>query len=99
MGAAHQLNKYIKNLAQICHPLRSILKKVHTKESKFIWTEEHEQAFEKLKNEIKKIVENSHFRNDTKTRVTGDASREGLGAILEQNFNGEWRPIACSSRF
>ena len=43
-------------------------------------------------------MENTHFPNDAKTRVTCGASREGLGEILEQNFTGEWRPNAYSSR-
>ena len=37
-GAAHQISKYIKDLARICHPFRTILKK----ENKFIWTTVHE---------------------------------------------------------
>ncbi len=44
-------------------------------------------------------MENTHFQNNAKTRITCDGSREGLGAVLEQNFNGDWRPIAYSSRF
>ncbi len=44
-------------------------------------------------------MENTHYKNSAKIRVTCDASREGLGAVLEQNFNGDWRLIAYSSRF
>lgn len=32
------------------------------------------------------------------TRVTTDASKEGLGALLEQKFDDGWHPIAYGSR-
>ncbi len=49
--------------------------------------------------EVEKITQNSHFNNQANTRVTCDASREGLGAVIEQFLGGEWRPIVFASRF
>ena len=37
-------------------------------------------------------------RTDAKTRVTADASPVGLGAVLVQEQNGNWRPVYYSSR-
>ncbi len=80
MGAAHQLNRYIKGLAQICHPFRTIL----SIEKKYEWTEEHEKPFKILKSEIEKITKNAHFDNLANSGITCDASRDGLGAVFEQ---------------
>ena len=33
------------------------------------------------------------------TRVRCDASKEGLGACLEQTYRNGWHPIAYASRF
>ena len=95
MGAAHQLNKIVQGLAKLCHPFRDIL----SKQNKFVWGSEHENAFEKLKREVQKVTENAHFNTKAETRLTCDASHEILGAVLEQFLNGDWKPIAYASRF
>ena len=52
-----------------------------------------------LKKEIEKVSYNAHFDVNAKTRVTRDASKSGLGAVLEQQKEGQWTPIAYASRF
>ena len=52
-----------------------------------------------IKNAIQKIVEQKHFNINNETRVKCDASKEGLGACLEQKENNIWQPIAYASRF
>ena len=49
MGAINQMNKFIPNLANLCAPLRPLLK--HDGES--VWKREHEQAFGEIKEAIK----------------------------------------------
>ena len=95
MGAAHQLNRYIKGLAQFCDPFRTIL----SKEKNYERTEEHEKAFKTLKSEVKKITQVAHFDSLANSSITCDASREGLGAVFEQFLGGERKPIAFASRF
>ena len=41
MGSVHHLGKLIPNLSQLCDPLRPLLRK----NTKFIWTDEHEKQF------------------------------------------------------
>ena len=48
---------------------------------------------------ITEIIENKHFDTNKPTRVQCDASKEGLGACLEQKYKNEWHPIAYTSRF
>ena len=95
MGSVHYIGKFIPNLAQNSHPLRPLLKKT----SKFIWTEEHENCFNEIKNLIANATANSHYNPQLKTRVKCDASRSSLGAALEQLTVDGWKPIAYTSRF
>ncbi len=75
MGAAHQLNKLIPNLAQICTLFRPGLK---TSE-KFIWTPEMQSALTNLKKAVMHVTQNKFFDARADTRITCDASKDGLG--------------------
>ena len=46
LGSEHYISKFIPNLAQLCHPLRPLLRK----STKYIWTDEHIKHFNALKN-------------------------------------------------
>ena len=82
-------------MASISFPFRSILKK----DADWIWNAEHEKAFVKINDEIKEVVELSHFKRNQEIRIICDASKQGLGAVLQQSqTNGEWRPICFASR-
>ena len=95
LGSVHYIGKFISHLAQLCHPLRSLLKKP----VKFIWTDEHTKHFNLIKEKIANSTENSHYNPKLDVRVKCDASRSGLGAALEQNTPDGWKPIAFASRF
>ena len=43
MGAINQMNRFIPNLAKLCAPLRPLL----SKDTKWDWKTEHDQAFDK----------------------------------------------------
>ena len=96
LGAVNQLNKFVPDLASICAPFRSILKK----EAEWKWTKEHEEAFLKINQEIESITELTHFKRNKKLRIICDASKQGLGAVLQQQQdNQEWKPVSFASRF
>ena len=86
----NQFNKFIPNLAAISFPFRTILKK----DADWIWDHEHEKAFLKFNDEIKKVVELSHYKRNQEIRIICDASKQAIGAVLQQSQkNGEWNPI------
>ena len=88
MGSIHRLQKFIPNLSQISAPLRPLLShKEKIKNSKLDWSEEHTKSFHQIKNAIRQIIENKHFDTNRTTRVRGDASKEGLGACLDQKYD------------
>ena len=95
LGSVHYIGKFIQHLAQLCHPLRPLLKK----SVKFIWTKEHTKHFNLIKEKIANSTENSHYNPKLDVRVKYDASRSGLGAALEQNTPDGCKPIAFMSRF
>ena len=95
MGSVHHLRKFIPNLSQLCYPLRPLLKK----NSKFLWTEEHDKQFSLIKEQITETTENKHFNPELETRIKCDASRKGLGCALEQRTPNGWHTVAFASRF
>ena len=97
MGSIHHLNKFIPNLAQLCTPLRPLL----SSSSKFhyVWNQEHEKAFQTILTAVRNITENRHFVSNRETRIVCDASREGIGAALEQETPDGWGTVAYASRF
>ena len=80
----NQMSKFSPNLSEISQPLR------HQSQSIL-------EAFEKLKAEIATSRVLSHYSIDADTKISADASSHGLGAILVQLHNGEWKPIAFAS--
>ena len=42
----------------------------------------------------------THFKKHKKLRIICDASKHGLGAVLQQQqSNQEWKPVSFASRF
>ena len=59
----------------------------------------HDTAFANTKNALKNIIENKHFDTNKPTRVRCNASKNGLGACLEQQIENNWQPITYARRF
>ena len=97
MGSIHHLIKFIPKLATLSAPIRPLLSSPASKK-KIQWNEKH-AAFQNIKNAINNIVEQKHFNINNETRVKCDASKERLGACLEQKEKNNWQPIAYASRF
>ena len=67
----------------------------------FVWSEECQVSFEKLKNRLADAVMLVHPRKDAALRITTDASNVGIGAVLEQQhetLGHVWEPMAFYSR-
>ena len=94
MGSVHHLDKFIPNLSQMCQPPRPLLKT----NTKFVWTDEHEQHFKMIKIKIAEATENKRFNPDLETRIKCDVSRKSLGCVLEQRPPDCWHTVAFASR-
>ena len=96
LGAIQNLSKYIHNLSAQTDILRQLLKK----DNEWIWTEEHTQAFENLKQKITEIPCLAHYNSDYPNVITTYASTKGLGATLwQEQPDGKLKPIGFASRF
>ena len=96
LGAIQYLSKHIDHLSAQTDSLRQLLKK----DKDGIWTEDHTQAFENLKQNITEIPCLAHFNSDYPKIITTDASTKGLGATLwKEQPDGKLKPIGFASRF
>ena len=62
------------------------------------WEEEHQKAFEELKEKITSQLVLSLPRREGKFRVEMDALGHTIGGVLSQEQDGKWKPIAFLSR-
>jgi len=58
------------------------------------WEEEHQKAFDELKEKITSQLVLSLPRREGKFRVETDASEHAIGGVLSQEQNRKWKPIA-----
>ena len=50
----------------------------------YVWEQKHDKAFKTILTAVQNITENRHFVSNRETRIVCDASRDGIGAALEQ---------------
>jgi hypothetical protein len=62
------------------------------------WTDEQQEAFEKLKTLVTTAPVLTMPNDEDKYKVETDASQYAIGAVLSQHQNGKWRPIAFLSK-
>ncbi len=74
--------------------MRELLKK----ETVFEWTEKHDKEWKTLKQTLSTEPVLTFFDPARKTKISTDASKEGLGAVLLQAVGDTWQPVAYASR-
>lgn len=80
LGLTGYFRKFIKDYAVLAKPLSDLLRK----DVKFVFNEEQEAAFQRLKTAITTKPILFIFRYGTETELHTDASKHALGAILFQ---------------
>ena len=94
IGLSGFYRAFVRNFSSIAAPLTSLLKK----EAKFVWGQEQDQAFAKLKHYLSSPPVLAYPDYSMPFELYTDASNVGLGAVLMQNLNGKLKPIAYASR-
>ena len=94
MGLVNFSAKFIPNLATVAEPLRQLTRKGVA----FKWDKDQREAFKALKESLASAETLAYYDKDAKTKVIADASPVGLGAVLAQEQNGQWRPVYYASR-
>ena len=84
---------FIHNFSHTARPLNELKGK-----KKWKWEEEHQKAFEELKEKITSQPVLSLSRREGKFRVETDVSDHAIRGVLFQEQDGKWKPIAFLSR-
>lgn len=97
LGLANQFGDFTNGLSAATQPLRGLLKKDNT----FMWSAEHDIAFNNVKQHLASPPILKPFQHDLPIILQTDASRlHGLGfALLQQSANGQLHLIQAGSRF
>ena len=94
-GLANQLSASTATLANLLAPMRPLL----STKNEFTWSPDLEQAFSKAKQALTAAPIVSFFDPDKPTRLCTDASRQGLGFVLQQKKDDNWTLTQAGSRF
>jgi len=88
-----QLNKFTPRIADLSSPLCELLniKNVWT------WDLRQDKAFRDIKQELTKPTVLALYSPEAKTKVCADASTYGLGTVLLQQHQSDWKPITYTS--
>ena len=96
MGLVEQLAGFSTEVAAAKGPLRPLL----STRNPFIWTPDHEQAFENVKLALVSPPMLVHFELDRETTLQVDASRKnGMGYALLQRHGDTWKLVDANSRW
>ena len=90
----NQLGKFSHRLAELSQPLRKLL----SAKRSWVWGPPQEQAFAEVKAELTQPTILALYNPQAPTKVSAVASSLGLGAVLLQQSNEAWRPVAYASR-
>ncbi len=93
-GMLNYVRKFIPNLATESVSLRSLLED----KTAWSWNREHQLEWERLKQLLITAPVLKHYDVSKPTKITTDASKSGLGAVLQQKHEQHWFPVAYGSR-
>ena len=95
LGMSNYYSKFIKNFSTICAPLNQL----RCKNTSFVWSSTHQEAFEKIKSALISTDVLVHYNPKLPLKLDCDASSFGLGAFLSHIMpDGSERPIHFASR-
>lgn len=94
LGLLNFYRRYLPGLAETVAPMHALLKN-HVK---FDWSEKVNQSFEQSKTLLRESRLLVHYDPNLPVRLTCDASRIGVAAVLSHNIEGEDRPVQFASQ-
>ena len=104
LGFASYYRRFVPGFSQIASPLNSLAAKLTSKDKRVKnaikphWTEKCHTAFQTLKQKLTTAPVLAYADFNKPFILDVDASHDGLGAVLSQEWEGKIRPIAFASR-
>ena len=89
LGMVNYMKRYSRELTQLCHPFRELLKS----QTIFKWETHHQKVFEAVKQEITTTPVLAFYDKTKHHVIQTDASFKGLGLVLMQ----DGRPVLYAS--
>ncbi|SJL18610.1 uncharacterized protein ARMOST_22207 [Armillaria ostoyae] len=93
LGFTNFYRKFIRNYSKIICPLTQL-----TSNAEWTWGAAQNQAFQQLKKQMAEDVILAIPNGTGRFRVEADASNSAIGAVLSQEQEGRWRPVAFMSK-
>ena len=94
LGMVNYLGKFVPNLSSKTVALRSLL----VEKNDWQWQPEHEKEWRNVNEFLTTEPVLKYYDPKRRTKVSSDASKKGLGAVLLQEHEGLWKPVAYASR-
>jgi hypothetical protein len=92
LGFVNFYRRFVRGYSEIAKPLTKLTGKMG-----WSWGAEPKEAFQKLKNRIAEDVVLALPTDEGKFQLEADASERATRAVLEQEQEGEWHPVAFQS--
>lgn len=92
MGMLNCMSKFIPNLFEKMAPLRWLTEKKN-------WYHLQEAAWQHLKVILSKEPILKFYDPKCSIKISADASKTGVGAVLLQDYDGTWQPVAYASHW
>ena len=93
IGLANYFRKFIPNYSTVIAPLSELTGSVP-----YEWTPARQQALEELQRLLTSSPVLTLPNSTDPLRIFSDASGVASGALLEQQHNGKWLPVAFTSK-
>lgn len=94
LGVLNYFSKYVSRLSERTALLRTLIKS----DNEFQWTENHAREWKSVTQILSTTPVLAIFDPRRETKITCDASKDGVGAALLQYHSDGWRPVAYASR-
>ncbi|MBM6549339.1 DDE-type integrase/transposase/recombinase, partial [Streptococcus dysgalactiae subsp. equisimilis] len=94
-GLANFYRRFVPNCADLMQPLTDLLK---GNKKSFTFTDSAKAAFAELKQVIANMASLSYHDPAAPLALVTDASDVAVGAVLQQNVDGNWQPLAFFSK-
>ena len=98
LGLVNFYHRFISHCAHILQPLNNLLNRAHGSKQTVQWDDQATQAFINIKQAIADASLLVHPHPDAATHIMVDASDMAVGAVLQQEIDHHWQPIAFFSK-